>query len=349
MRPDRRRAGRASLAVLAARRQSPRCPRGLVHGLLAGLAPRSLRRSRGFVHGLLVAVLGILAAAPLQGVAAQRGTLLLDPLTPLPSKVENVPFRPGEELRYRVGASILGGGEAFMKVGRPDTIHGVSTLPLEFGIRGRLVGGARKLDDKYYSWLDPLKLVSRRFHKITDHGRRIREYEFFPEDGRVERIDHDTTWALPSPLPLDDLSFVYFARTLPLEVGESYTHHRYFKEAGNPVIINVLRKDRMETAAGVFNTVVVQPIIPGSSLFEKGARAEIHFSDDDRRLVVYMRLTRFWIVPLTMELTEYTTGLPPEVGDARRPARLRESGCSVGERPAAPQPASAGGEAVSRR
>ena len=266
-------------------------------------------RSVGAVTG---AVLGILAVAPLQEVAAQQnGGLVRDSLTVLGPGVKGFPFHSGEELKFRVNASILGGGEAFMKIGQPETIHGVSTLPLEFTIQGSVMGGARKLDDKFHSWIDPENLISRRFHKITDHGRRIREYEFFPEDNRVQRIDHDTAWALPSPLPLDDLSFVHFARTLPLEVGDTYTYNRYFKEAGNPVIIEVLRRDQVETEAGEFNTIVVRPIIPGSSLFEQGARAEIHFSDDDRRLVVYMRLTKFWIIPLTMELTEYTTGVPP--------------------------------------
>ncbi len=331
MRPDRRRAGRALRAVLA------------------GVAPRNPRCSRRVVHGLSGAVLGILAAAPLQGVAAQRGTLMLDPLTPLRSPVGNVPFHPGEELRYRVGASFVGSGEAFMKVGRADTVHGVSTLPLEFGIRGRAMMGAYKLDDKYYSWIDPQKLVSRRFRKITDHGRKTKEYEFFPEELRVQRIDHDTTWTLPSAVPLDDLSFVYFARTLPLEVGDSYTYNRYFKDEGNPVIINVLRRDQVKTEAGEFNTIVVEPVIPGSDLFQEGARAEIHFSDDDNRLVVYLRVTRFGIVPLSMELTEYTTGVPAEPGGAPGPAPRPEDEQPVGERPAAPRPVSAGGGAVSRR
>lgn len=95
---------------------------------------------------------------------------------------------------------------------------------------------------------------------------------------------------MPTSEPLDDLSFVYFARTLPLEVGETYEFNRYFKEDGNPVILKVLRKDERETKAGVFSTIVVQPIIPNSSLYSEGGNAEIHFSDDERRLVVYMKV-----------------------------------------------------------
>ncbi|MDE2653018.1 MAG: DUF3108 domain-containing protein [Gemmatimonadota bacterium] len=307
---------------------------------------RRLLRSLGAVTA---AVPVILAGAPLQGVAAQQNGLVRDSLTALGPRTGVFPFLPGEELKFRVNASIFGGGEAVMKIGRPEAIHGFSTLPLEFTIQGRLGGGAHKLDDKYYSWIDPEELISRRFHKITDHGRRIREYEFFPDDLRVQRIDHDTAWAMPSPQPLDDLSFVFFARTLPLEVGDTYTYNRYFKEAGNPVIIEVLRRDQVETEAGVFNTIVVRPIIPGSNLFEQGARAEIHFSDDERRLVVYMKLTKFWIVPLSMELTEYTMGVPAEPGEVPGPAQRREDEQPVEERPATPDVIAIGGKAAGRR
>jgi hypothetical protein len=41
--------------------------------------------------------------------------------------------------------------------------------------------------------------------------------------------------------------------------------------------------------AGEFNTIVVQPIIRSSGMWSEGGEAEIHFSDDDLRIVVYMK------------------------------------------------------------
>ena len=76
----------------------------------------------------------------------------------------------------------------------------------------------------------------------------------------------------------------------------------------------MLRKDRRETGAGVFNTIVVQPIIPNSSLFAEGGNAEIHLSDDERRILVYMKVDGP-VLPfnLTLHLEEMqfgTTGQP---------------------------------------
>lgn len=267
---------------------------------------------------LALSSLGGLALVPTQPVAALQNPLVRDSLTVLGPAVGKIPFGPGEELRFTIDAGIWGGGSAHMRIGALDTIHGFPTLPVDFGIEGRAMGGAIKLNEKFYSWLDAEGAFSRRFLKITDHGRSTKEYEFFPMDGLVRRIDHDTTWALPSPLPLDDLSFVYFARTIPLEVGESYTYNRYFKESGNPVILKVLRRDRVKVEAGEFDTIVVQPIIPESNLFKEGARAEIHFSDDDRRLVVFMKVTQYWIATLTMELSEFKEGVQADPSDRRR-------------------------------
>ena len=276
-------------------------------------------RLESLLPGALLALASLtgFAPGPPQSLAAQQGPLVRESLTVLGPAARKIPFGPGEELHYTVSAGVWGGGEAHMRIGALDTIHGFPTLPVDFGIQGRAMMGAIKLNDKFYSWLDAEQVFSRRFLKVTRHGKSTKEYEFFPQDGLVRRIDHDTTWALPSRLPLDDLSFVYFARTIPLEVGESYTYNRYFKESGNPVILKVLRKDRVKVEAGEFNTIVVQPIIPESNLFKEGARAEIHFSDDDRRLVVFMKVTQYWIATLTMELSEFKEGVPADPADRR--------------------------------
>lgn len=230
---------------------------------------------------------GLLPATPFPTAAQTRVGLSQDSLSTVAGEVPEVPFGPGEELRYQLKYGFFGIGDARMSVPGIDTIHGRPVYVTELEIKGSVLGYG--LEQRFYSWIDTEKLFSRRFGK--DEKDRPREYEFFPEERRVHQIQHrDTTWTMPTSEPLDDLSFVYFARTLPLEVGETYEFNRYFKEDGNPVILKVLRKDERETKAGVFSTIVVQPIIPNSSLYSEGGNAEIHFSDDERRLVVYMKV-----------------------------------------------------------
>lgn len=257
---------------------------------------------------------------PAGDALAQNGTnarpaLLLDSLAKPSLSVAKLPFELGENLKYKVKAMIFNVGEGRMTVARIDTVHNVPAYAAEWHIRGGFLG--YRIDSKFYSWMDTETLVSRRFLKDQHEGgrKRYREYDFFPEERRWHRLDYDTTATLPTSLPLDDVSFVYYARTLPLVVGETYTLNRYFKEEGNPVVIKVLRKDRRKVGAGEFNTIVVQPSIRTRGLFSEGGHAEIHFSDDERRLIVYMKVDLPVAGTLSLHLEEIGNA-PPAVGDS---------------------------------
>jgi hypothetical protein len=89
--------------------------------------------------------------------------------------------------------------------------------------------------------------------------------------------------------PLDDGSFLYFVRTVPLEVGKTYRFERYFKPERNPVTIHVLRRERVKVPAGEFDAVVVRPSIKTKGIFSEGGRAEVWLSDDDRRVVLQVK------------------------------------------------------------
>ena len=258
-------------------------------------------------------VLGLLAATPFATAAQTRVGLFQDSLPVIPRVVAEVPFGPGEELRYKLKYGIVGVGEARVGIPGIDTVRGRPVYAARWHVKGGLPG--YRIDHWLHSWIDTETLVSRRFINDQKKRRRYREYEIFPEEGRVQRIDHDTTWAIRTSLPLDDIAFVFFARTLPLEVGKTYTFNRYYKDEGNPIILKVLRKDKREVGAGVFNTIVVQPIIRSSSLFEEGGKAEIHLSDDELRLVVYMKIEGpFLAIDFTMHLEEFQPGVPLETG-----------------------------------
>ena len=89
--------------------------------------------------------------------------------------------------------------------------------------------------------------------------------------------------------PLDDVSFLFFVRTMSLRVGNVDTIPRYFKP-GRDVIIRVLRKETVTVPAGTFHTIVVQPTITNAGgLFGQGGKAEVYFTDDAARTLVMLR------------------------------------------------------------
>lgn len=220
-----------------------------------------------------------------------------------------VPFGPGEVLTYKVMLGIFDVGESSMQVPTIEPTRGIATYRVEWRIKGGIP--FYKVDTRFQSWIDIERLVSLRFIQDQHEGRhtRYRDYQFFPEQGRWIRSDNNEEGVLATPLPLDDLSFIYFARSIELEVGKSYRFERYFKESGNPVVIKVLRRGERTVPAGTFKTIVVQPIIRTKGLFSEGGNAELHLSDDPRRLLVYLK-TEVPGISLTLHLKSIRNGNP---------------------------------------
>lgn len=227
-----------------------------------------------------------------------------------------VPWGPGENLTYQLKLGLIPVGEAYMRVEGLDTVRGFETYKFSFGLDASMLFGALQVHDRYDSWLDTRQLVSRRFvrdiHELKYKSHR--EYEIFPEEGRWERTDVDAEGETPGFLALDEISLVQFTRTLQLQVGDEYTLHRYFEAEHNPVIIKVLRKERIEVPAGTFDAIVVQPIINTDGLFSEGGQAELYFTDDEHRHLIYLRSRIPVIGALSLLLTGRSVGLPLSVG-----------------------------------
>jgi hypothetical protein len=228
---------------------------------------------------LFVAPLG----APGSTVAAQwvPEMVLMD------SSAAPTPFGPGEQLVYRVKLGWFNVGYGHLTMEGLELVDNRLVYRATMGINGRAVVS---LDDSYTTWFDIETLQSWRFTRDMNQGSYTgtRDYVFDPDRMMWERQDNDESGPLPSPVPFDEITFMYLMRTLPLEVGETYSFDRYFKDTGNPVTLEVLRKDTRETDAGEFNTIVVRPSFQDEGLFSEEGEAELHFTDDERRLLVYM-------------------------------------------------------------
>lgn len=200
-----------------------------------------------------------------------------------------VPFQVGEHLTYDVRFGSIKVGNGDMDVVGIDTIRGIPTWHVRFRVRGGTF--FYRVDDLYESWMDVFTLNSLQYKQDQQQGSRERDrhYEMFPERS-VFQEHFGERRELPSvPDPLDDGSFLFFVRTIPLEVGETYDFDRYFRPDRNPVRIKVLRKERIRVPAGTFDAIVLQPVIKTSGIFSEGGRAEIWLSDDEKRIMLQMK------------------------------------------------------------
>lgn len=231
---------------------------------------------------------------------------------------ERWPFAVGERAEYDVTFGPVRVGRGRLEVEAMDTVRGTPAYRLAF----ELEGGPffYKIDDRTVSWLATEPYRSLRFEQILHEGgyERHRRYELDHDAGTSTREDwdeeleayrpHATERDVPIPPgALDEISYLFLIRTLPLEVGRTYSFDDYFEEDGNPVVIQVLRRERVRLRAGTFETVVVRPVIQTAGIFGEGGEGELYISDDERRLIVMIK-SRKWSGELTMYLREFDPG-----------------------------------------
>jgi hypothetical protein len=204
------------------------------------------------------------------------------------ASVQRVPYNVGERLEYDVKFGKIKVGSGSMEVAGIETVRGRSTWHTVFQVRGGTF--FYRVNDQYESWIDRQTGNSLRFRQDLNEGRRDveRNFEIFPERAVFQENGEDTTQTSVQN-PLDDGSFLYFLRTIPLAVGETYTFERYFRPDRNPVTIRVLRKERIGVPAGEFDAIVVQPVIKTKGIFSENGHAEVWLSDDDNRIMLQMK------------------------------------------------------------
>jgi hypothetical protein len=216
---------------------------------------------------LLLAAFAFAPFAPSLGAQSQY-SVEVKPGSPSPDPLAApVPFGPGERLEYQVKLGVFSAGEGFMAVEGVDTIRGQPTYRLALQLKGGMLFA--KVDDKYKSWLTTRDLISLHFIKDVKEVsyKSFKEWSIYPEERRWQQLDENHAEPMDAEQPLDELSFIFWIRALPLEVGETYTLNRYFMNKSNPVVLKVLRKEVKKVPAGEFSTIVVQPIIKSGGLF----------------------------------------------------------------------------------
>ncbi len=220
-----------------------------------------------------------------------------------PSRPDVLPFGVGEQLTYMVAVGGARVGTGQMQVVGIEYVRGRDTFHSLFSVQGGFL--MFKVHDVLETWFDTATLSSRRFvQRIKEvNYKRDRQFEIYPERA-VYQQQGDTAMA-SVPQPLDDASFLYFVRTVPLEPGHTYTFNRYFRPDRNPVIVKALRRERITVPAGTFNTIVIQPIIKSQGIFAEGGEALMWLTDDDRRMMVQFKAKVPYLRTLDLYLQSY--------------------------------------------
>jgi hypothetical protein len=217
-------------------------------------------------------------------------------------------FAPGERLSYDASFGRLHIGHGTMLLDGADTVRGRTTWRATFTISGGTF--FFRVRDSTVSWFDTTTLSSLRFVQHIREGRyhADRDYQIYPERGTYARLDEPEVGEVKSVRePLDDASFLYFLRTVPLEVGRTYQFDRYFQPEGNPIIIRVLRREQVTVPAGRFKAIVVRPEFKTPGIFSQKGHAEVWLADDSTHMMLMLK-SGLSFGSLNLYLTKYSLG-----------------------------------------
>lgn len=223
---------------------------------------------------------------PRSGMARRAGfgALLLAAATSAGAQepVAGTAFQSGEILSYRAVSGRFGSfGRGTMRVDGPVDVRGEQALQLSFEFSGRI--GIFKVRDHTRSWVSVDDNSSLRYVKTerSPLGSHEEEVEIYPEEGRWENA-LGATGETECAHPLDELSFLYFLRSLPLADGAEYTLTHHFDAGRNPVSLKVLGRETTEVPAGIFETVVVEMRVRD----ERVSAMRLYLTDDTARVPV---------------------------------------------------------------
>ncbi|HUL02638.1 MAG TPA: DUF3108 domain-containing protein [Gemmatimonadales bacterium] len=215
-----------------------------------------------------------------------------------------VPFPVGERLTFGAKFGAFSVGEATMEVAGIDTLRGAEMVRLRFHIEGGALW--YHLDQTLESWVGRADFRSRRYRNQTDErGKRWeRQFDIYPESGFYREAGRDSTFPTVRD-PLDDAAFLYWIRTVPFQVGKTYEYRRYFRPERNPVIVEVLGREKVKVAGRKWSAIVISPSIPnGGGIFAEKADARIWISDDSSRVILALQ-SKFSFGMMTLKLKEF--------------------------------------------
>jgi hypothetical protein len=167
---------------------------------------------------------------------------------------EGLPFGAGERLYFTVRSKVGTVGRAVMTLARVEDANGASTLLATFNTRIRVA--FLKGSTVGRSSIDPVRMASVRY--VEDEHRPFSSSRDSVEiDAAGQRWSGQSdSGATATDKPLDELSFIYFLRTVDIAPDSLYSFDRFYDKRRTPTTVRLVRRDTLREAGfgnvGVF-------------------------------------------------------------------------------------------------
>lgn len=243
--------------------------------------------------------------------------------------VKNTSFHTGEKLTFKVRYGFIRAGVAVMEVMGESTLNGRSIYHIQ--TRAKSASGfdfVYKVEDVVDSYIDKEGLFSWKFQKRLREGGYKADLlvDYHPQDslaevsftrykGRMEIFKQQNYQVKTPPFVLDVLASLYYVRTQNLEVGRSLYITNHDNKNIYPLEVKVHLKETIETGAGKFRCLLIEPVLKGEGIFKQKGRLKVWLTDDRYKIPVQMT-SEIVVGHITTEL-EKIEGIPSDI-----PARI---------------------------
>jgi hypothetical protein len=214
-------------------------------------------------------------------------------------------FNKGETLDYTVTWMKVTGGTARMTIA-PDgeDRFRITSVAKSSGGFARLF----KIRDEIETIVARSDFSTLRITKnLDERGDKMLETTTIDDGIATRRRKKVRTLKVPRPV-LDPISVIYHVRKFDLTPGRTYELTLYADLKLYTVHARAVRREVVQTPAGTFNTILVEPEMLNSSGEPKEEKLYIWYSDDERRIPVRVR-TEVDFGSVTATLKSITPGV----------------------------------------
>jgi hypothetical protein len=213
--------------------------------------------------------------------------------------VENNAFQIGERLTFKVRYGFVRAGTATMSVLKETEMNGYPVYQIQTTAESvSPFSWVYKVDDVVNSFMDKRGLFSWRFEKkLREGGYKIDMLvDYFPEDSlaKIQSIRYkDETEekryeVKVPPFAMDALAALYYIRTFPLRIGDIISMVNHDNKKVYNLEVHVYMREDVDTAAGTFRCLRVEPLLKGEGIFQQKGRLLVWLTDDEYKFPVQM-------------------------------------------------------------
>ncbi|MES2856267.1 MAG: DUF3108 domain-containing protein [Bdellovibrionota bacterium] len=209
------------------------------------------------------------------------------------------PFRVGEKISLEVSYFNVAAGEMTLETRNFASVNGNPSY--------RFAGTAKStsvfamfyaVDDWFETFVDYKTLVPysyslhvketkqlRETRTLFDWNKKVAKYwdSKINEEKKLEKKELE--WAIPE-YSQNIFSAVFYLRSFKLEPGKKYKYRVAHENENFVVTAEVLRREKITTPAGTFNTLVLKPHIELNGIFRPVGDIFFWMTDDDRKFLV---------------------------------------------------------------